>query len=98
MARLPLLDFPPSGGPTPRLAYTCLQRHRDVLLPVAPDHRGAPCLQSRHQRSLLRLLLQPVADILGPQELLSLMTSFRGHKAQECLCGLGEQNGKSFLV
>ena len=66
-------------GP-PSLASTCLQWHRDVLVPVTPDHLGASCLERRHQGPLLRLLLQPVTDVLGPTELLSLLTRIGGHR------------------
>lgn len=64
----------------PEPSQICLQRHRDVLVPVTPDHLGASRLERCHQGPLLRLLLQPVADILGPTELPSLLTGTGGHR------------------
>ena len=49
-------------------------------MPVTPDHLGASCLERHHQGPLLRLLLQPVTDVLGPTELLSLLTGIGGHR------------------
>lgn len=50
----------------PSAVSTCLQWCRDVLVPVFPDHLTASRLQCHHEGPLLWLLLQPVADILGP--------------------------------
>lgn len=77
----PCLLGRPFGLPgPPSLASTCLQRHRDVLVPVTPDHLGASRLERCHQGPLLRLLLQPVADVLGPTELPSLLPGTGGHR------------------
>lgn len=73
------LELPPTSSPwppwpAPGVRFTCLQRQGNVLVPVMPDHLVAACLQRSHQGPLLRLLLQPVTNILGPTELLSLGT------------------------
>lgn len=54
-------------------------------MPVAPDHRGAPRLQRRHQGPSLRLLLQPVADVLGSNRALEPYDQFQRPRPRSVL-------------
>lgn len=80
----------------PRLAGTCLQWRRDVLVPVTTDHRGAPRLQRQHQGRLLGLLLQPVTDVLGPPSTPEPASNFRGQEPtlrRPPRCSLAREGG-----
>lgn len=80
-------------GPSP--ASTCLQRHGDVRVPVAPDHREAPRLQCHHQGPLLRLLLQPVTDILGPHRAPEPCDQFQRPQSQQCPMAWGSKSANA---
>lgn len=80
--------------PGPSLASTYLQRHGDVRVPVAPDHRGASRLQRPHQGPSLRLLLQPVTDVLGPHRAPEPRDQFQRPGVPY---SVGQQISRSFL-
>lgn len=98
LAKLAPLNFPQSPRPTLSLASTCLQWYRDVLVPVAPDHRGASCLQRHHQGPLLGLLLQPVADVLGPDRVLEPHDQFQRPQGPGVPYDLGGAKQQNLLL